>query len=87
MTDDELKDRHQRYRLVFSSDEGKKLLEDLEMMFDKRTIYGLDGPNLNELQLAYKEGQRFVIWWIRSMLNARTEGKQVDAAADNDNRE
>jgi hypothetical protein len=42
---------------------------------------------MNELQLAYKEGQRFVVSWIRLMMDMDIEGKQVDAAADNDNRE
>ena len=73
-----LKDRVRLYRSVFSTEEGKKVLEDLaRMCFYERGIFSDNG-----LEMAYNEGRRSVfldIKWLCEVTDEELEqfGQEV----------
>tara|TARA_R100000664_G_C2749848_1_gene137169 strand:+ start:801 stop:1004 length:204 start_codon:yes stop_codon:yes gene_type:complete len=60
------------YQITFESDNGKKVLEDLENRFHIHSST-MDDTNNN---LAYREGQRSVILFIKKILKGVTNGRR-----------
>ena len=58
------------YKIVFSSDDGKKVIEDLEKRWHEFvTTHAKD----NSHETAFLEGQRSVLIFIKSMINKSLE--------------
>lgn len=73
MTDEkrleDLKQLNKDYMHIFSTDEGKRILEDLERKYHiTQTTFREDA-----LGIAYNEGQRTVVLYIRHMMNPKFE--------------
>ena len=64
------KDLKQNYQVLFASDDGQKILDDLQKRFhvDQSTF------STDALEMAYLEGQRSVILFI---LRSITEEKEI----------
>ena len=60
------------YEITFDSDNGKKILEDLENRFHVHSST-MDDNNSN---LAFLEGQRSVILFIKKMLKGAKHGRR-----------
>tara|TARA_Y100001973_G_C5177328_1_gene322771 strand:+ start:51 stop:284 length:234 start_codon:yes stop_codon:yes gene_type:complete len=68
----EIKQLMEFYQITFESDNGKKVLEDLENRFHIHSST-MDDTNNN---LAYREGQRSVILFIKKILKGVTNGRR-----------
>tara|TARA_Y100001951_G_C11197869_1_gene215369 strand:+ start:406 stop:639 length:234 start_codon:yes stop_codon:yes gene_type:complete len=68
----EIKELMEFYQITFESDNGKKVLEDLENRFHIHSST-MDDTNNN---LAYREGQRSVILFIKKILKGVTNGRR-----------
>ena len=67
----QIKEIREAYKMIFESDEGKKVLSDLECHFWSTTNVKGDSH-----ESAYMEGQRSVLLFIKSMLqDDNTKGK------------
>ena len=60
------------YKQVFNSDNGKKVLDDLEKRCSYHTTTHVKGDSHES---AFLEGTRFVILFIKNMLTKRLEEK------------
>ena len=58
------------YKIVFSSDEGKKVIEDLEKRCHE---YVTTHDKNNSHETAFLEGQRSVLIFMKSMINKNLE--------------
>ncbi len=65
------------YKQVFTSDQGEQLLEDLGVRFCENSSTFSPDPH----ETAYREGQRTVVLFIKSMLRDR---KQIEDMIDNE---
>ena len=65
------------YKQVFTSDQGEQLLEDLGVRFCENSSTFSPDP----YETAYREGQRTVVLFIKSMLRDR---KQIEDMIDNE---
>ena len=62
-------DTIQLYKTVFSSEDGQRILDDLGVRFcEHSTTFSTD-----PCETAYREGQRTVLLFIRSMLRDRKQ--------------
>jgi len=68
----EIKQLIEMYAITFQSDNGKKILEDLENRFHIHSST-MDDSNNN---LAFLEGQRSVILFIKKMLKGDKHGRR-----------
>ena len=68
----EIKQLMEFYQITFESDNGKKVLEDLENRFHIHSST-MDDTNNN---LAYREGQRSVILFIKKILKGAIHGRR-----------
>lgn len=65
MTEDEIRhDRFLDYQVVFSSDAGKRILNDMRKSFCKRSSHEAGDP----FQTAFNEGERSVVLRIEHMI-------------------
>ena len=71
----EIEQLKQIYKIVFDSDEGKKVLSDLEKRCHFLSTTNVKGDSHES---AYMEGQRSVLLFIKSML--QEENKNVKRA-------
>ena len=70
-------DTIQLYKTVFTSEDGKRILDDLGVRFcEHSTTFSAD-----PCETAYREGQRTVLLFIRSMLRDR---KQLEDMIENE---
>jgi hypothetical protein len=70
-------DTRELYKEVFTSVQGERILEDLGVRFcEHSTTFSVD-PN----ETAYREGQRTVVLFIKSMLRNQ---KQLEEMAQNE---
>tara|TARA_Y100001937_G_C7064288_1_gene305264 strand:+ start:384 stop:608 length:225 start_codon:yes stop_codon:yes gene_type:complete len=70
-------DTRELYKEVFTSVQGERILEDLGVRFcEHSSTFSVD-PN----ETAYREGQRTVVLFIKSMLR---EHKQLEEMAQNE---
>ena len=68
-----LKELQTNYKTIFNTDEGKKVLADLERRCHYHSTTNVKGDSHES---AYMEGQRSVILFIKSMLrNDKEKGK------------
>lgn len=74
MTPDELVDL---YKQVFTTSQGERVLEDMGVRFCEHSSTFSNDP----CETAYREGQRTVLLFIRSMLRDR---KQLEELANNE---
>ena len=58
------------YKIVFSSDEGKKVIEDLEKRCHE---FVTTHDKNNSHETAFLEGQRSVLIFVKSMINKNLE--------------
>ncbi len=65
-----LKQLQNNYKFIFSTDEGKEVLSDLEKRCHYHSITNVKGDSHES---AYMEGQRSVILFIKSMLRKDKE--------------
>ena len=68
----EIKQLMEFYQITFESDNGKRVLEDLENRFHIHSST-MDDNNNN---IAYREGQRSVILFIKKILKGATHGRR-----------
>tara|TARA_Y100001951_G_scaffold27071_1_gene20996 strand:- start:32 stop:250 length:219 start_codon:yes stop_codon:yes gene_type:complete len=68
----DLKQLNIAYKQVFNSDNGKKVLEDLEKRCSYHTTTHIKGDSHES---AYLEGARSVVLFIKNMLTKRLEEK------------
>lgn len=67
------KDLKINYKIIFNSDEGKKVLSDLEKRCHYHTTTNVKGDSHES---AYLEGQRSILLFIKAMLqNENEKGK------------
>lgn len=67
------KDLKINYKIVFNSDEGKKVLSDLEKRCHYHTTTNVKGDSHES---AYLEGQRSILLFVKAMLqNENEKGK------------
>ena len=72
----EIEQLKQIYKIVFDSDEGKKVLSDLEKRCHFWSTTNVKGDSHES---AYMEGQRSVLLFIKSMLQKENENvKRTD---------
>ena len=72
----EIEQLKQIYKIVFDSDEGKKVLSDLEKRCHFWSTTNVKGDSHES---AYMEGQRSVLLFIKSMLQKENENvKRAD---------
>ena len=68
-----LKELQENYKFIFNTEEGKKVLADLEKRCHYHSTTNVKGDSHES---AYMEGQRSVILFIKSMLrNDKEKGK------------
>ncbi len=72
MDKNDLKQLNIAYKQVFNSDNGKKVLEDLEKRCSYHTTTHIKGDSHES---AYLEGARSVVLFIKNMLTKRLEEK------------
>lgn len=70
MNEKDLKQLNLAYKQVFESDNGKKVLEDLEKRCSYHTTTHIKGDSHES---AFLEGTRSVILFIKNMLNKKPE--------------
>ena len=68
MNEKDLKQLNLVYKQVFESDNGKKVLEDLEKRCSYHTTTHIKGDSHES---AFLEGTRSVVWFIKNMLNKK----------------
>ena len=69
----QIKEIREAYKMIFESDEGKKVLSDLEKRYHFFSTTNVKGDSHES---AYMEGQRSVLLFIKSMLQEdNTKGK------------
>ena len=69
----QIKEIREAYKMIFESDEGKKVLSDLEKRCHFCSTTNVKGDSHES---AYMEGQRSVLLFIKSMLqDDNTKGK------------
>ena len=69
----QIKEIREAYKMIFESDEGKKVLSDLEKRCHFMSTTNVKGDSHES---AYMEGQRSVLLFIKSMLQEdNTKGK------------
>lgn len=61
------------YKAVFTSDDGKFILEDLGLRFCEHSSTFSTDP----YETAYREGQRTVVLFIKSMLQDRKQLEEI----------
>ena len=72
MDKNDLKQLNIAYKQVFNSDNGKKVLEDLEKRCSYHTTTHIKGDSHES---AYLEGARSVVLFIKNMLTKKLEEK------------
>ena len=70
MNKEDLKQLIRAYKQVFESDQGKKVLKDLEKICSYQTTTHIKGDSHES---AFLEGTRSVILFIKNMLNKKPE--------------
>jgi hypothetical protein len=72
----EIKQLREIYKIVFGSDQGKRVMEDLEKRCHYHSTTNVKGDSHES---AYMEGQRSVLLFIKSMLQKENENvKRAD---------
>jgi|TARA_R100000353_G_scaffold172219_1_gene137185 hypothetical protein len=72
----EIKQLREIYKIVFGSDQGKRVMEDLEKRCHFWSTTNIKGDSHES---AYMEGQRSVLLFIKSMLQKENENvKRAD---------
>ena len=72
----EIKQLREIYKIVFGSDAGKRVMEDLEKRCHYHSTTNVKGDSHES---AYMEGQRSVLLFIKSMLQKENENvKRAD---------
>tara|TARA_A100001201_G_scaffold43898_2_gene44753 strand:+ start:1581 stop:1817 length:237 start_codon:yes stop_codon:yes gene_type:complete len=72
----EIKQLREIYKIVFGSDQGKRVMEDLEKRCHFWSTTNIKGDSHES---AYMEGQRSVLLFIKSMLQKENENvKRTD---------
>lgn len=74
------KDTIELYKTVFDTEDGDKVLEDLGLRFCEQSSTFSTDP----CETAYREGQRTVVLFIRSMLRTKPDIKDEEETLTNE---